>query len=89
MTGAMTIPIIGRRRELHAIRKALRDRALLDTNLITLVGDAGIGKTRIITETARLAEDAGCRVLRSQMIEDPATPPYFGWTQLLDRKSVV
>lgn len=83
MFSALTVPLVGRQRELHTIAAALRDRALHDTNLITLVGDAGIGKTRILAETARLAEQAGRRVLWSQIIEDPATPPYFGWTQLL------
>jgi len=83
MFSAMTAPIVGRRRELHVVRNVLGGRDLRDTNLIMLAGDAGIGKTRIMVETARLAEGAGYRVHWSQMIEDPATPPYFAWTQLL------
>lgn len=51
--------------------------------LAALVGEAGIGKTRLMTETARLATGRGCRVLWSQMIEDPVAPPYLPWLLLL------
>ena len=47
--------------------------------LVTVVGEAGIGKTRLVAEIANIAADHGFNVLWSQMIEDPVAPPYTAW----------
>lgn len=70
---------IGRARELETLNLALRD---VDNNagrFIAVVGEAGMGKTRLIAETAETAKTHGKQVLWSQVIEEPGAPPYFCW----------
>jgi DNA-binding CsgD family transcriptional regulator len=47
--------------------------------LVTIVGDPGMGKTRLLAEFADIAEQRGNQVLRSQSIEDSGVPPNFPW----------
>ncbi len=51
--------------------------------LVWVSGDAGIGKTRLLAEAGRLATATGVRVLTGRGWEDPGTPPYWIWTQVL------
>jgi DNA-binding CsgD family transcriptional regulator/tetratricopeptide (TPR) repeat protein len=46
---------------------------------VTILGDPGMGKTRLLAEFSHIAEQHGSRVLRSQSIEDPGVPPNFPW----------
>ncbi len=64
MTGRRSAPtIIGRDRELDIVTARL-DTALEGSPTHLLVaGEAGIGKTRLVTETSRLAAERGMRVL--------------------------
>ena len=56
--------VVGRDAELHTIESAL-DRAAGGESVHLLVaGEAGVGKTRLTSEAARLAGDRGYRVLR-------------------------
>lgn len=51
--------------------------------LVWVSGEAGIGKTRILGEARRLAEGLGFRVLHGTAWEDPGTPPFWLWAQVL------
>lgn len=65
-------PLIGRQQELAAVRQAL---LRTDVRLLTLVGPAGIGKTRLALEVAAsLREEVGPRTLFVDLapISDPA-----------------
>lgn len=55
----LTSPMTGRDAELHAVR-----RLAVDGRLVTLVGPAGVGKTRLAIEVASVAErhDGACLV---------------------------
>ena len=46
---------------------------------ITIAGDPGMGKTRLLAEFAEIAEHRGNHVLRGQSIEDSGVPPNFPW----------
>lgn len=70
---------VGRRTELTRLRELLRESRARKGRLVTVAGDAGIGKTRLIAEIAHIAADRGFIVLWSQMIEDPVAPPYTAW----------
>jgi DNA-binding NarL/FixJ family response regulator len=70
---------VGRTEELAQLGRLLEDSGAGRGRLVALAGEAGIGKTRLVTEMARLATARGCRVLWSQMIEDPVAPPFLPW----------
>jgi DNA-binding CsgD family transcriptional regulator len=74
---------IGRTSELARVERLLAESGSGAGRLAALVGEAGIGKTRLMTEVARLGEARGCSVLWSQMIEDPVAPPFLPWLLLL------
>lgn len=70
---------IGRTAELARLEALLVQCGSGRGRLATIVGEAGIGKTRLMTEAARLAAARGCAVLWSQMLEDPVAPPFLPW----------
>ncbi len=73
-------PLIGRVKELTAIERwlALVDRDDTDEGrgerVLMLSGDPGIGKTRLLAETARRAHDAGTLVLAGRAPEETLVP---------------
>jgi DNA-binding NarL/FixJ family response regulator/CTP:molybdopterin cytidylyltransferase MocA len=74
---------IGRTTELARLDALLADCSAGRGRLASVAGEAGIGKTRLLTEAARLADARGCAVLWSQMLEDPVAPPYLPWLLVL------
>jgi class 3 adenylate cyclase/tetratricopeptide (TPR) repeat protein len=55
---------VGRRAELLRLEDRLGDVLNGDTRQVALVGPPGVGKTRLATEFAQIAESRGCRVLK-------------------------
>ncbi|WP_182376052.1 AAA family ATPase [Nocardioides sp. WS12] len=51
--------------------------------LVWISGEAGIGKTTLLSEACRLAEARGFRVLHGAAWDDPGTPPLWLWAQVL------
>jgi DNA-binding CsgD family transcriptional regulator len=70
---------VGRTSELSRLERLLEQSASGRGSLACLAGEAGIGKTRLLTEFARRAEARGFRVMWSQVIEDPVAPPFLPW----------
>lgn len=72
----------GRNRELTLLRVMLA--AALDGggSIVLLGGEAGIGKTRLAKELARLAEARRAIVVWGSGLDD-AAPPYWPWVQVL------
>jgi DNA-binding CsgD family transcriptional regulator/transcriptional regulator with XRE-family HTH domain len=58
--------IVDREAELAGLRAAVKAASAGSGGVVFLCGEAGIGKTRLATEAARLAADAGLRVLRGR-----------------------
>ncbi|MBN1434480.1 tetratricopeptide repeat protein [Candidatus Fermentibacterales bacterium] len=86
-------PLVGRRRETLRLYELWdKQRAGVGRNrrggavhvLLEIVGDAGIGKSRLVEEflDARSGEEAGISVLRGQA-QSFAQPPYRVWTSLI------
>lgn len=74
---------VGRSGELDAFRAAF-DRMLAGRRqIVTLVGEPGIGKTRCAEAFARVAEDRGALVLWGRCYEEPGAPPYWPWVQIV------
>src|SRR3954471_12494239 len=61
--------MIGRTAELAELEAALTDAAAGRPSLVFVAGESGVGKTRILDETARRAKTAGGRLLSGDCVE--------------------
>ena len=79
-------PLFGRDRELLLIR-TVWDRAVSASSphLVSIVGPAGIGKTRLAQEVAGELEDRGERVLWGRSLPYEEQTPYRAFSQMLRR----
>lgn len=66
--------VVGRDRELELLARRLEEARDGSGGLLFLVGEAGIGKSRLTREVEARARDAGMRVLRGRAVPEPA--PY-------------
>jgi len=74
---------VGRVSELDELRRGLGDVLAGRGRLFMLVGDAGIGKTRLADEVAIKAVEQGARVLWGRCWESGGAPAYWPWMQAL------
>jgi DNA-binding SARP family transcriptional activator len=82
--GPATSPrLIGRQVELAELREALREALRGSGQTVAIVGEAGIGKTRVVEELAREAERRSCRVLTVRAHETERALPFAPWADLL------
>ena len=72
---------VGRQREIGEVKSALEDALSGQGRLVMLVGEPGIGKTRVAQELAGHAERRGAQVLWGRCYEEQGTPPYWPWVQ--------
>jgi len=77
--GSRNTPFIGRESELRRLGELLEASHRGQGCLAVIGGEAGVGKTRLMGEFAKHARVRGCSILWSQMIEQPAAPPYLTW----------
>ena len=75
------LPLIGRDAELATLRRVLADAHLGQGRLVELVGEAGVGKTRLL-ETLR-AEAHGFRACHAVCEAYTASTPYAVWREIL------
>ncbi|MEU4210003.1 BTAD domain-containing putative transcriptional regulator [Streptomyces sp. NPDC026206] len=81
-------PFAGRAEELTRLAGAARAARQGQGQITLVLGEPGIGKTRLLTEFGRtVAPD--CDVLWASCFEGDETPPYWPWTQLLRRLATV
>src|SRR6185369_11252478 len=83
MASATSRVFVGRRRELAALRVGLDDAVGGRGRFFLVVGEAGIGKTRLVEELAREVTDRGGIALWGRCWEGAGAPPYWPWTQVL------
>ena len=85
----MTLPrgsepaFVGRQREMSDLGAALDGALSGNGQMLMLVGEPGIGKTRTAREFAASAEQRGFRVLWGRCYEKEGAPPYWPWVQAI------
>jgi tetratricopeptide (TPR) repeat protein len=75
--------LVGRQRELEELSAGLADALAQRGRLLMLVGEPGIGKTRLAEEIASLARQQGAKVLWGRCWEDEGAPAFWPWVQVL------
>ena len=70
----LVLPFVGRRRELARLRAAWSRAARGAGSLVLLSGEAGVGKTRLTSELARVVQSEGGRVLVGTTAAPESTP---------------
>ncbi|MEP6599783.1 MAG: AAA family ATPase [Actinomycetota bacterium] len=79
-------PLVGRLAELAVLTAALDDAARQDAAAVLLSGDAGVGKTRLLTEVAARAAERGTAVLIGHCIDfGDAALPYLPLSEAFGR----
>jgi len=74
---------VGRVHEQHILRARLAAAQAGTPHVVLLVGEPGIGKTRLARECAGAARAAGATVVWGVCTEDAGMPPYWLWQQIL------
>jgi DNA-binding SARP family transcriptional activator len=74
---------VAREWELSTLEAGLEDALAGRGRMFLLVGEAGIGKTRLADEFAARAKQRGLLVLWGRCWEAGGAPPYWPWTQAL------
>jgi class 3 adenylate cyclase/tetratricopeptide (TPR) repeat protein len=78
-------PFVGRQQELEAFHQALARAQAGHGQVVALVGDAGVGKSRLVHECVHSHRTQGWRVLESASVSYGKATPYFPVIDLLKR----
>ena len=79
--------LVGREEQLVALESALHGAASGEGTVILVNGEAGIGKTRLITQLKHRMETGGWAIAEMACYEQDAQVPYSGIFDLLNRLS--
>lgn len=82
-TDPRTWPLAGREAELAALLEVLGRVRDGRTGLASLVGEPGIGKSRLVAELARRAAGEDFAVLVGRCSSDEGAPPFWPWVSVL------
>src|SRR5437867_13185946 len=74
---------VGRHHELVELRAGLEDAVTGRGRFFLVVGEAGVGKTRLVEELGREAAERGHLVLWGRCWEGEGAPPYWPWIQVI------
>ena len=74
---------VGRQREMGDLKAALEEALSGSGQLVMLVGEPGIGKTRTAQELTTYARMRGAQVLSGRCYEEQGVPPYWPWVQAI------
>ncbi|MGV9311079.1 ATP-binding protein [Streptomyces sp. NPDC003691] len=79
----MTTALIGRAHPIAVLRAEIGRAAESHGGLVLVTGEAGIGKTSLVTEAAHEARRHGALVLSGTCWESDSAPGYWPWVQVL------
>ena len=77
--------IVGRNTELRILGQAVKQASTGVGRVLVLIGEPGIGKTRLCRETVRLANERGLTVLAGRAVEAAAPEPFRPVSEALVR----
>src|SRR5271167_3340364 len=75
-------PLLGRDQEQNLLRSLL-DEVAIHGQALVLRGEPGVGKSRLLSDTARAARERGMSVLTTTGVQSEARLPFAGLHQLL------
>jgi len=78
-------PFVGRQQELEVLQQALARARTGHGQAVALVGEAGVGKSRLVHECVHSHHTQGWRVLESASVSYGKATPYFPVIDLLKR----
>jgi DNA-binding SARP family transcriptional activator/tetratricopeptide (TPR) repeat protein len=78
-------PLFGRAAELRTLMAAWAAARAGHGRVVLLTGEAGIGKTRLVTELARRAENAGARIAVGAGVDVGGEAPLAMWQELVQQ----
>jgi len=78
-------PFVGRQTELDVLQRALAQAGTGQGQVVALVGEAGVGKSRLVYEFVHTHATQGWRVLESASVSYGKATPYFPVIALLRR----
>jgi DNA-binding SARP family transcriptional activator/tetratricopeptide (TPR) repeat protein len=82
--GLESVPLVGRQAERALLSQKLDDAAAgRAVEVLLLLGDAGIGKSRLLDELTTLTRNVGGRVLSGRAFEAELVRPYGAWIDAL------
>jgi tetratricopeptide (TPR) repeat protein len=85
-THLLTTPLVGRDKELSELEQLAGLASGSPSGTVLLSGDAGVGKTRLLTELQRRAEEAGRRTVVGHCLDfGDSALPYLPFTEMLGR----
>ena len=94
--GHLEASFVGRSGELRSLEDAVTAAVARDGVGAVVIGEAGIGKTRLVAEVAAKAQQAGVRVLWATAWEPGGAAGHWHWIQILralaagrDRRSLI
>lgn len=83
-TTTFTTPLIGREDELVRLTRILDRTRAGEVRAVLVAGDAGVGKTRVLTEAAEHAAEAGMTVVTGHCVDlGDVGLPYLPFTEIL------
>lgn len=80
---ARKTPWVARPAEQAVLRQAVERAAKGNGSALVLVGESGVGKTRLAEEIIRGAESEGFRVLRGRAFPGELVTPYSHWAEMV------
>ena len=81
----LSSPIVGREREMGILRQRLAGLGSGQGATVTVIGEAGLGKSRLIAEARAINRDAGAAAARwydGRAISYGQSMPYYPWRQI-------
>jgi len=75
------VPLVGRQEEIAALRTAMRSAVAGTGRAVEVIGDVGVGKTRLLEEIR--TESAELRALRATCESYTSSAPYVAWRELM------
>jgi len=79
--------LIGREAERGHLRRSLHDAKSGRGSLILLLGDAGVGKSRLAEDALNAARQSGCQTLVGRCYEQEGTPALIPFVEVLEEAS--